>query len=319
MSLLAQKVTTVCGKDMNQAINLLVAMKEEATQSRARLWYQRILENKLVVLTFFDASLGKEDAGKFQLAAAHFVAHEDTVKRPAAASLMDFTTNKSTRVVRSSVAAEACAMCLTADGHLKMRLVLYIMLTGSQQIPEQWRKKLAIRGSLVVDAHCLPSERETLLDVSVCENLVENGVRQAQRQCRKVRMKASNSGEGLYAAPFLGMGTRHGLVPRSGSSRAQQHPRDTSNSNRHIATHATRPAAIPMAQCHSRDTLGAAIPVTQRHSCDTPEDPSSGTKLTSPNQTQNPAYKMKRFGCLSRNINIEKMNARTPPRPLRQC
>ena len=186
VSWLAQKVTTASGEDMNQAINLLVAMKEEALQGRARLWYQQIPEDKLVVLTLFDASLGKEEAGKSQLAAAHFIAHEDTLKGPAAASLMDFTTNKSSRVVRSSMAAEACAMCLAADRHLYMRLVLHLMLTGLQQIPEQWRKKLAIRGYLVTDAkslydhmvrtHHMPTERQTLLDVLVCKDLVENGV-----------------------------------------------------------------------------------------------------------------------------------------------
>ena len=48
-------------------------------------------------------------------------------------------------------------------------------------------------------------------------------------------------------------------------------------------------------------------------------DPSSGTKLTSPNQTQNPALQNEAVWLtqlrLSRNMNIEKMNARTPPRP----
>ena len=55
----------------------------------------------------------------------------------------------------------------------------------------------------------------------------------------------------------------------------------------------------------------------------TPEDPSSGTKLASPNQTQNPALQNEAVWLtqlrLSRNMNIEKMNARTPPRPPRQC
>ena len=50
-----------------------------------------------------------------------------------------------------------------------------------------------------------------------------------------------------------------------------------------------------------------------------PEDPSSGAKLTSPNRAQNPALQNEAVWLtqlrLSRNMNIEKMNARTPPRP----
>lgn len=186
VSWLAQKVTTACGEDMNQAIDLLSAMKLEAEQGRARIWYRPIPEDKLNVLTFFDASLGKEESGKSQLAAAHFIGHDDTLHGPAAASLVDFATNKSSRVVRSSMAAEACAMCLAADRRLYMRLILHMMLTGRQDVPEQWRQKLAIRGYLVTDAkslfdhmtrtHHLPTERQTLLDVLVCKDLVENKV-----------------------------------------------------------------------------------------------------------------------------------------------
>ena len=63
-----------------------------------------------------------------------------------------------------------------------------------------------------------------------------------------------------------------------------------------------------------------AVTSVSRGRCRTsPEDPSSGTKLTSPNQTQNPALQNEAVWLtqlrLSRNMNIEKMNARTPPCP----
>ena len=243
-------------------------MKQDALQGRARLWYRPIPEEKMTVLTYFDASLGKEEHGKSQLAAAHFIGHEDTQKGPAAASLMEFATNKSSRVVRSSMAAEACAMCLAADRHLYLRLVLDMLLTGNQHVPPQWRQRLAVRGFLVTDAkslydhmtrtHHLRTERQTLLDVLVCKDLVEcgavvmkwvptlfadcmakamraelwedfflkgvlslretpaeakeedhrRGLRQAQRQRRKIRMK-----RGAGSAATQSTGSAGGLPP----------------------------------------------------------------------------------------------------------
>ena len=114
VSWLAQRVNEATGEDMHKAIQTLHLMKEEATQGRARLWYQPIPESKMEVISYFDASLGKETAGKSQLASAHFIAPSDAVNGPAAANLVEFTTNKSTWVVRSSMAAEACAMCLAS-------------------------------------------------------------------------------------------------------------------------------------------------------------------------------------------------------------
>ena len=186
VSWLAQRVNEATGEDMVRAIQTLHQMKEEAKQGRARLWYQPIPEDQMDVVSYFDASLGKEAAGKSQLASAHFVAHSGAMNGPAPANLLEFATTKSTRVVRSSMAAEACSMCLASDKHLYLRLLLQMMVTGDQSVAEKWRTELKVPGALVSDAKALfdhmvttgqvPTERQTLLDVLVCKDLVENGV-----------------------------------------------------------------------------------------------------------------------------------------------
>eukprot|EP00435_Cladocopium_sp_Y103_P022444 s2435_g5.t1 len=162
-------------------------MREEVQRGHGRLWYRPIPEKDMTVVTYFDASLGKEDQGKSQLAAMHFVANKKVDQGPADACFADFATSKSTRVVRSSMAAEACSMCLAADRHLYVRLLLYILMTGDQKVSAQWRRnQLKIPGFLTTDAKSLfdhmittgqlPTERQTLLDLLVCKDLVENNV-----------------------------------------------------------------------------------------------------------------------------------------------
>ena len=101
-------------------------------------------------------------------------------------SVVDFTTNKSTRVVRSSMAAEACAMALAADRHLYARLLLQMLLSGVQHVEARWREKLSIPGFITTEAKSLfdhmtttgqvPKERQTLLDLLVCKDLIETKV-----------------------------------------------------------------------------------------------------------------------------------------------
>lgn len=157
-------------------------MKEEAESGHARLKYQAIPEKEMVVATFFDASLGKEDQGKSQLGAMHFVANRKLTEGPAPACLVEFTSSKSTRVVRSSMAAEACSMSLA----LYMRLLLWMLLTGDQRVPAEWRDQLRVPGYMVTDAKSLydhlistgqiPTERQTLLDLLICKELEEKKV-----------------------------------------------------------------------------------------------------------------------------------------------
>lgn len=186
VSKLAQRVTKATVLDFKEALKALETMKLEAEQGRARLWYRQVPEKELAVFSFFDASLGKEDLGRSQLGSIHFVGSKRASQGPAPASVVEFVTNKSTRVVRSSMAAEALSLCLAADRHLYIRLILQMLLTGCQEVAMQWRQKLNIPGSLITDAKSLfdhltttgqiPTERQTLLDLLTAKDLVENKV-----------------------------------------------------------------------------------------------------------------------------------------------
>lgn len=90
-----------------EAMKVLKLMKQEAEEGHTRVLYKKNPEKDMVVATFFYASLGKEDQGKSQLGAMHFVANQRLTEGPAQACLVDFTSTKSTRVVRSSMAGEA--------------------------------------------------------------------------------------------------------------------------------------------------------------------------------------------------------------------
>ena len=186
VSRLAQSINHGTIATFNEAIKVLNLMKEEVHRGHGRLWYRHIPEKELAVFTFFDASLGKEEQGRSQLGSIHFVGSAKASQGPAPASVVDFTTNKSTRVVRSSMSAEALSLCTAADRHLYLRLILQMLLTGVQEIAPTWRQHLKIPGSVITDAKSLfdhlvttgqiPTERQTLLDLLVCKDLVENNV-----------------------------------------------------------------------------------------------------------------------------------------------
>ena len=101
------------------------------------------------------------------------------------ASVVEFTTNKSTRVCRSSMAAEAMSMSLCVDRHLYARLILDMMLWGHRQLGDDWRTTMTVQGGLVTDAKSLydhlgstgqvPTERQTMLDLMVARDHLESG------------------------------------------------------------------------------------------------------------------------------------------------
>ena len=86
------------------------------------------------VLSYFDASLGKEDGGRSQLGSLHFLTSRDAIKGPQLAAPVDFHTGRSTRVVRSSMAAESNSMTMALDRHMYLRVLLDLMWYGPKEI-----------------------------------------------------------------------------------------------------------------------------------------------------------------------------------------
>ena len=84
-----------------------------------------------------------------------------------------YHSNKISRVVKRSMAAEECSMTSASDKQLYNRLLLQALWFGKVQLETNWREKLCIQGVVVTDAkslydHCvktghLASERQTAL------------------------------------------------------------------------------------------------------------------------------------------------------------
>ena len=140
VSLLAQRVSKATHGDFKEALKLHQKFLDEVEEGRAVLKYPRMSGTPV---TFFDASLGKESDGKSQLGAIHFLTDEEVVNGPRPASVVEFSTTKSTRVVRSSMAAESCSMSIAVDRHMYGRLILD-MLWGEagmeRTLPGQGRR-----------------------------------------------------------------------------------------------------------------------------------------------------------------------------------
>ena len=172
VSSLAQRVSKAGAADYKEALKLLEKLRYESEQGRAALRYPVLKDEELYVVTYFDASLGKEQDGKSQLGAMHFLTTKDVASGPQDAALIDFTTSKSSRVVRSSMAAESCSLSLAVDRHLFIRLLLDMMVRGKYEVGSEWRSQMKTQGSIVTDAKSLfdhlqttgqiPSERQTI-------------------------------------------------------------------------------------------------------------------------------------------------------------
>ena len=182
VSLLAQKVSKATHGDFREAQALHKRFLQEAEAGRAALKYPK-MEGVPYLVTYFDASLGKEADGKSQLGAIHFLTDEGVMNGPRPACAVEFTTTKSSRVVRSSMAAEACSMSVAVDRHMYARLILDMLLRGSYEVTASWRENCHVKGGLVTDAKSLydhltttgqiPKERQTMLDLLASKHLLE--------------------------------------------------------------------------------------------------------------------------------------------------
>ena len=96
-----------------------------------------------------------------------------------------YHSNKISRVVKRSMAAEECSMTSASDKQLYNRLLLQALWFGKVQLETNWREKLCIQGVVVTDAkslydHCvktghLASERQTALYTLQTKELLQNG------------------------------------------------------------------------------------------------------------------------------------------------
>jgi hypothetical protein len=173
-------------KDLNKLIDFL---KTEADEGRAQLRFVAIDLKCPRVITPFDASFAKELGGKSQGGFITMAADDSVLKGLAPVNLIEFSSFRIHRVVRSTMAAESAALCIALDRQLYARVVFEGMLKGEKKVTLQWKEKMQVPGevmstsiakeflpgNMVTDARSLydhlcktgnlPTERQVLLDL----------------------------------------------------------------------------------------------------------------------------------------------------------
>ncbi|CAJ1408326.1 unnamed protein product [Effrenium voratum] len=115
--------------DVKKANKTLKDMKALAESGGAILKYPYI-GGEVMFVTYFDASLGKEEKGQSQQGAVHFITSVKAETQPANAGILEFNSGRVSRVVRSSMAAEAASMMMAADHQLYNRLLWEALTKG---------------------------------------------------------------------------------------------------------------------------------------------------------------------------------------------
>ena len=174
VSSLAQKVGNPKVKDLQAANELLVKVKAMARQGLALVKFQGLRGEPLLV-SYFDASLGKASETAAQRGEVHFIMDKNVLSGNGRGNILEYHSNKISRVVRSSMAAECCSMAAASDRlvyNLKLFEALYF---GKLEVPAARRAELQVKGHLVSDAKSLfdhvngsgqlATERQVSLDI----------------------------------------------------------------------------------------------------------------------------------------------------------
>ena len=183
VSQLAQVVTQATMAHARAANKLLKEFKALAEQGLMELRYYP-LQGDPVIVSFFDASLGKSSATRAQQGQVHLVTTARVELVPTIANIVEFKSSKIVRVVKSSLAAEGNSLSTATDEQLYLRLLCEALWFGPPQIDSQWKNRLRIPGIAVTDAKALfdhlmktghmTSEKQTMLDTLGAKQLIES-------------------------------------------------------------------------------------------------------------------------------------------------
>ena len=187
------EVTVHHATEMRKLVKRLKVLKD---RGRARLYVRKLDLSSLACLTYFDASFAQEEGFKSQGGMFTVLTDVKVVSQPVLGNLVEYESSTIRRVVRSTMAAESAALSKSLDRQLYLRLMIESLLYGQPELRDtDWRLNLRVPGILVTDAKSLydnlqkdgslPAERQTLLDVLVAKDLVE-------QKCIDVRWLANS-------------------------------------------------------------------------------------------------------------------------------
>ena len=182
VSELAQKVTVATMDDARSANKLLEEFKMMAEEGLMEIRYVPLAGSPMLV-SFFDASLGKSTTTRAQQGQVHLVTSEGVERVPTPANLVEYKSSKITRVVKSSLAAEGNSLSTATDEQLYLRLLCEAIWFGPPCIEANWKTQLKVPGTVVTDAKALfdhlmktghmTAEKQTMLDILAAKQLIE--------------------------------------------------------------------------------------------------------------------------------------------------
>jgi hypothetical protein len=104
--------------DVKAANGLLKWAKEEAAAGRAKQHFKAIDLAHPCIVTYFDASFGKEVGAKSQAGFFSLATDERVIDNVTSCNSLEHNSTKISRVVRSTMAAESASMSNAIDRHL---------------------------------------------------------------------------------------------------------------------------------------------------------------------------------------------------------
>lgn len=188
VSALAQQNTIKVGEvtvhHATELHNLVKRLNVLKDRGRARLYVRKLDLPSLVCPTYFDASFAQEEGFKSQGGMFTVLTDAKVVSQPVIGNLVEYESSTIRRVVRSTMAAESAALSKSLHRQLYLRLMVESLLDGQAELRDtDWHVHLRVPGILVTGAKSLydhmqkdgslPAERQTLLDVLVAKDLVE--------------------------------------------------------------------------------------------------------------------------------------------------
>ena len=170
--------------DARNANKLLSEFQDMAKQNLMQLRYVSLGNSEPMIVSFFDASLGKSTSVHAQQGQVHFVTTKTAEFQITPANIVEFRSSKITRVVKSSLAAEGISLATATDEQLYLRLLCEALWYGNPELGAQWKSRLRISGIAVTDARALydhvsktghmTAEKQTMLDILAAKQLIES-------------------------------------------------------------------------------------------------------------------------------------------------
>ena len=188
MSVAAQTIEEATVATAKEANKLLKTSLDELEEGRGEVTFRKIDLEKPCVVTFFDASFGKEEGGHSQAAFYNLATNQRATYALTNANPIEHGTKKIQRVVESTLSAEGSSVSMAIDRHPYARLLFQVLMYGEQDahFGRDWRENLKVDGYMVTDAKSLydhlqttgslPAERTAMLDLLAAKELIERGI-----------------------------------------------------------------------------------------------------------------------------------------------